>query len=199
MSPEPAYTVRTSDVEPRRKGVWGTLHVDVIRAEDGKTVGSYERNYPALYDTFCPFTRGGRDFALYSPDYTATRVMELPSCEDVGGEDRSTWGFCPVDYFVPADLETGEAGDLGFVAGCIWGDDTSWKIQALDLSVVEAGALRRDERFGPIELPHGMRLSEAITVNPCDPHADCEGSWIEVSAVLRFEAGTGRPLRSYDV
>ena len=199
MTPDDVYTARAIDVPPRREGVWGTLRVEIVREEDGEVVGSYERNHPSLYDTFCPFRRGGRTFALYSPHYTATRVMELPSCEDLSGEDPSDGGFCPVDYFVPADRETGEAGDIGFVAGCIWGDDTSWKIQALALSDLDQGALRRDERFGLIELPTGMRLSEAISVHPCHPDAECEGFWIEVSTVLRFEAATGKPLGSRDV
>jgi hypothetical protein len=98
--------------------------------------------------------------------------MELPSCRDLGGEGRSADGFRPVDYFVPVDPDTAEAGGVGFVAGCIWGDDTSWKLQALDLSAVESGTLARDERFGYLELPDGLRLSEAITVHRCDPHAE---------------------------
>lgn len=193
------YIAKPIEVPPAREGVWGTLVIEILREEDGAVLGAYERNYPSLFDTFCPFTRRGKDYALYSPNYTTTRVMELPSCHDLGGEEPASHGFCPVDYFVPVNDETGEAGDLGFVTGCIWGDDTSWKIQALDLTNVEAGVIGREERFGHLEVPEGKRLSEAITVRPCDPHAECEGQWIEVIAVVRFEAATGKPLRSYDV
>jgi len=112
-------------VAPVGEGRRGTLKVEVVEEAETTVVGSYLRNYPAFFDTFCPFKKGGKDFALYSPDYTTTRVMSLPSCADLGGEEPATGGFCPVDYFVPADPDTGEAGDLGFVAGCIWGDDTS--------------------------------------------------------------------------
>ena len=52
--------------------------------------------------------------------------------------------------------------DHGFVAGCIWGDDSSWKIQYLDLSRVEEGILKREERFGYIELPRSVRLRDSI-------------------------------------
>lgn len=193
------YLARPIEVPPAHEGVWGTLDVEILREEGGVVLGSYARNYSAFYDTFCPFTKGGKDFALYSPTYTATRVIELPSCRDLGGEEPASHGFCPVDYFVPVDDETGEAGDLGFVAGCTWGDDTSWKIQALDLSKADAGVITRDERFGYLELPEGKRLSEVIAVRPCHPYADCEGKWIEVTAVLRYEAATGRQLTSYDM
>jgi hypothetical protein len=38
------------------------------------------------------------------------------------------------------------------VWGCIWGDDSSWKVQYLDLSRIQDGLINRDERFGYIEL-----------------------------------------------
>jgi hypothetical protein len=36
-----------------------------------------------------PFMQDGRWFALYTPDYAATRIMELPSCKDLGTEAPS--------------------------------------------------------------------------------------------------------------
>jgi len=193
------YATRPVEVAPVAEGRAATLDVHIVRSHDGAELGAYTRNYPSFFNTFCPFVRGGREFALYSPNYTTTRVMELPSCRDLGGEEPSSHGFCPVDYFVPVDPTTGDAGELGFVAGCVWGDDTSWKIQALDLSDVEAGVVTRDERYGHLEVPEGRRLSEIITVRPCDPNAECEGSWVEMTVVVRFEAATGKSLRSYDV
>lgn len=52
--------------------------------------------------------------------------------------------------------------------GCYWGDDTSWKVQYLDLSRVQQGIISRDDRFGYVELAtagfgpplHLERLSE---------------------------------------
>jgi len=51
----------------------------------------------------------------------------------------------------PADDEW-PTGDFGFVWGCIWGDDSSWKVQYLDLSAVRHGVIHRDERFGYLKL-----------------------------------------------
>ena len=43
-------------------------------------------------------------------------------------------------------------GNFGFVWGCEWGDDSSWKIQYLDLRKVQQGVIVRSDRFGYVEL-----------------------------------------------
>ena len=84
-------------------------------------IGEYLRNYSSFYNTFHPFVQNGKEYALYSKDYTATRVMELPSCQDIAGEDRNSFGFCPIDFYVPDEVEDSEdnkrlKGDFGFVS-----------------------------------------------------------------------------------
>ena len=160
-------------------------------------VGSYVRNFYNLYRTFFPFRSGNRDLALYSPDYTSTRIMELPSCRDIGGEESHGHGFCPVDFLVPSYEERewtkdGEAHrfrmtfpgygayeaekknplvtpltfyPFGFVAGCVWGDDNSWKIQYLDLSEAAEGRLKREERFGYLEMGWGLNLGQSVLIS----------------------------------
>lgn len=54
---------------------------------------------------------------------------------------------------------------LGLVAGCVWGDDCSWKIQRLDLSSVDKGILTVEESFGYLELGFGLSLKEATRVS----------------------------------
>lgn len=225
------YSARVIDTIDNGKGYWQYLLVGVF--EGDKKIGEYKRNYSCFYNTFHPFQAiDGSWLALYSRDYTSTRVMALPSCEDLGGEDRNAVGFCPVDYMVPelcgqelsqddpgpivanwqpeiwADKVVTESGytmykwpdqvedhpkreaylkakeeshklreewrkrnpfvlkyaQWGFVAGCVWGDDCSWKIQFLDLSRAHEGVIIRDERFGYIELPDGVKLEDAIDV-----------------------------------
>lgn len=167
----------------------------MVSPECEEQIGEYTRNYGVFYRTFYPFKKDEKDYALYSPHYTATRVMELPSCRDIGGEEPHTVGFCPVEFFVPSYImkehqfpdgkpivspinEPDEKAirdstysrvispllyyPFGFVAGCVWGDDSSWKIEYLDLSAVEKGEIRRDARFGYIELPDGVSLKQAI-------------------------------------
>ncbi len=232
----PYYTARP--VETIDNGpAWNSYHIAVFEhnADGHETqIGSYQRNYSIL-QTFWWFRRGSRHFALYSPDYTATRVMEIfpgRGFKNIGGEEPASGGFCPVEFYVPdcrqhisqeftgsgevitdwssplvslpvgseflknptthrgraklrgpdgAYLQTehswvwGEQQDYesglfkyppihGFVAGCIWGDDSSWKIQYLDLSRVEEGIIQRDERFAYIELPRSVMLRDAIHV-----------------------------------
>jgi hypothetical protein len=206
-------------VDPPRGGHWGASLVKVF---DGDVqVGDYERNYPSFAtSTFEPFEQDGRWYALYSRHYTATRVMRLPDCTDLGGEEPATHGFCPVELYVPRyrkvslreratgkqredwsfedgasripvrnwndlgyDVTIGpwESLTTGFVAGCIWGDDRSWKLEVIDLSKAADGEIVRSARFGYLELPDGMSLAEAISLDRFMPR------WELRATVIRRE------------
>lgn len=175
--PRDHYFVRGTPKE-NRPGTWASTIVEVFRrAEDGhepEKVGEYERNY-GLLQTFEPFRQGDREFALISPHYTGTSVLDLGTGQVVVAEPASSSGFCPVGFYVPDwwDLHDGSVipgseswnadrewpcGEFGFVWGCIWGDDSSWKVQHLDLRGIQSGVIRRDDRFGYVELaPDGYR------------------------------------------
>lgn len=183
------FSARVLDKIENRPGSWNSLRVGVF--DHNEQVGEYVRNYPSLYNTFCPFKQGDKWYALYSRDYTGTRVMSLPDCKDLGGEERAAHGFCPVDLYVPQEDRDGEPlkGDFGFVAGCVWGDDTSWKIQYLDLSRASEGILVRSERFGYIPLPMGMRLKDAITISVDTYPYEHKFFHIATEAVYREDKG----------
>jgi len=135
--------------------------------EDGsrEQIGEFKRNYSALYSTWAPFEQDGKFYALCSRDYTATAVMALPECEIIAEETPHGFGFCPTGFYVPTHMkrwiEDDEPeplpeewqGKFGFVCGCIWGDDSSWKIEFLDLSEITEGKVTRDHRLGYVELP----------------------------------------------
>jgi hypothetical protein len=227
---------------------WNSIKVGIFRIEDDKEeqIGEYIRNYPAFFDTFCYFRKGDREFALYSPNYTVTRVLELPSCKDLGGEEPHTHGFCPTDYYVPSyidrkvtygesvrrdrinepnqdhfvpktttyhplDKETGERIDIeaswtpitpllyypfGFVAGCVWGDDSSWKIQYLDLSEADKGIIKRDDRFGYIVLPNKLRLKDAVDMTDYlnDPDEQEPDTRITIDIQTKIDLQTGKKV-----
>lgn len=229
-------------------GTWNSIRVGVFRCEGTRCeqIGEYVRNYPNLFHTFCHFRVADKDFALYSRDYTATRIMELPSCRDIGGEDRHTAGFCPVDYFIPRyveresenldgglsryrvnepkeedlvpttttftplDEKTGKRimvekrsypvspvlfNPFGFIAGCIWGDDSSWKIQYLDLSDAHCGRIKRDDRFGYISLPDSLTLKQAISLIDYEPDTGHEwANHILIAVQKRFDLKTGKSI-----
>jgi hypothetical protein len=161
------------EVVKRGPGITDAARITIFEEAGGvaRQLGGYDRNHAGWCDsTFAPFVQDGRWYALYAPDYTATRIMELPSCKDLGGEDPHTNGFCPVDYYVPHDHpdveRAGDAGLFGFVAGCIWGDDSSWKIQYLDLSNAASGILVRKEIFGYVAMPYkAARLADCISLD----------------------------------
>lgn len=186
------YEAKVLESLPTKPGCWDKLRIGVFRGDE--QIGEYGRNYSCFYDTFYPFTIAGKDYALYSPHYTATRVMELPSCRDIGGEDPNTFGFCPTGYYVPEvrlevslyekrigepkppeyfvnveyDNEDGyDQPDtegrilhadrshlpFGFVQGCVWGDDSGWKVEHLDMSKIAEGKIQRTELIGYREIP----------------------------------------------
>jgi hypothetical protein len=227
-SPSRRFTVRTG-TQANAPGTWDSTAVTVL--DGGVEVGGYERNYHCGgSSTFAPFVGpDGNRYALYSRDYTATRLMSLPDCRDLGGEESDSWGFCPVELHVPSyrlwtcDREvgfgprageverfskviwerderltaevlgriareaSGEPGDgkmrnhalsdwrsppFGFVAGCVWGDDCSWKIQWIDLSRVAEGVIERVEKFGYLELPDRLGLADAVDLCWWEPGSD---------------------------
>jgi hypothetical protein len=170
-TPRERYTTRVTATN--KPNTWQTVHVDVL---DGDAIiASYDRNY-AMLQTFEPFRQGDRQYALISTDYTATSVMDLHTGQIVAAEEPHGGGFCPVGFYVPDwwELHDGSTlpgsmhwrtidyewptGDFGFVWGCIWGDDSSWKVQYLDLSSVREGVIRRDDRFGYLKLATNPKL-----------------------------------------
>lgn len=254
------YIAKVIDELERRPNEWKGLKVGVFKIENNveEQIGEYERNYSSLFNTFFYFQQNGKDFALYSPDYTVTRIMQLPSCKDIGGEEPDSWGFCPVDYFIPTyieqeiisettgsngthkrdvrktvinnpndkilsesvdktpftNLNTGEKCEtvtiyrpltallyhsFGFVAGCLWGDDSSWKIQYLDLSDAEKGIVKREERFGYIELPETLSLKEAIDMYDFSYDSEEDYSnYIRINIMQTFDLRDGKVINTLD-
>lgn len=248
-----AKVLEQSEFSP---GGWKGLKVGVYKVDGDREeqIGQYERNYGSLFNTFFHFHQNGKDLALYSPSYTVTRIMELPSCKDIGGEEPAQDGFCPVDYFVPTYLEqedifdyqgddekitkgiinnphekylkeriettkwndqkTGEEKEIrflsrpltpvlyhpfGFIAGCIWGDDSSWKIQYLDLAEAYKGIVKRDERFGYIALPENQSLKEAVDMYDYGYDWEDEvANYIRLNVTQTFDLRTGKIIHPFN-
>lgn len=179
------------------KGYWNSYRIEVFR--DDVKIGEYTRNYPSFaVRTFHPFQHKGTWYALYSKDYTATRVARLTDTfEDWCGEEPDSIGFCPVEFFVPRgsqeeytfkdekrdyiswfdaeyddeDEFVSEAGEkpilwatYGFLSGCIWGDDSSWKLRYIDFSELENKVLKIEERFGYWELASDLTIRQSIRI-----------------------------------
>jgi hypothetical protein len=250
------YTAKPIKDVNNGKGYW-KYQVIGIFDENGKQIGKYKRNYSSFYNTFFPFKSevDGKWYALYSKDYTCTRIMSLPKCKDIGGEKPDGHGFCPTDFFVPTiccqnydpdkdehpylpnhdperwckngsypkegdeDYEEYESlrekarkeldewyernphetyyAPFGFVAGCHWGDDCSWKIQYLDLSEAHKGKIKRDDRFGYIELPKGCNLKDIIDAGAIENLQRIEQDYITIGIQKKYHID-GKPLSVFD-
>lgn len=107
-----------------KPGCWNYSLVGVYKVETTEEnpdspketrVGEYTRNY-SNKGPFYPFKQNDKWYALYSKEYMYTRVMSLPDCVDLGGEDKNNVEyknhFCPAEYFVPElcvmDFKSGE-------------------------------------------------------------------------------------------
>jgi hypothetical protein len=189
--PRDKYAVQFS-AKPNRPGTWDSMHVEVFErasaVKERRRICEYERHY-AMLQTFEPFRQGNKDFALISRDYTKTAVLDLKSSEVIAEEGHGNspdGGFCPVGFFVPDwwDVNDGSKlpgselwtendewpkGDFGFVWGCTWGDDSSWKVQYLDLSRVQDGIIKRDDRFGYVELSTADYKTPCLTLDQGHP------------------------------
>lgn len=203
--PRDKYAIKASE-KPNRPGTWDSTVVEVFRrtsaAGNFEKICEYERNYSML-GTFEPFRQGNREFALISRDYTKTAVLDLGSGSVIAEEIDEPGvplggGFCPVGFYVPDwwDVNNGlvipgneywgadnewPTGDFGFVWGCLWGDDSSWKVQYLDLSRVQQGVVVREERFGYIELATFGFESPCLTLDPVAIRNSVPSHFINVS------------------
>lgn len=274
----PHFTAKVIEKISNGQGYWNYLDIGVFQqdasGQEPYQIGQYRRNYSAFYNTFSATRKGDKFYALYSPYYTGTRVLEITpgvGIKDIGGEEKDSDGFCPTELYIPKihsyvgeqfhcgpferikdwdrildfypagtriismerkslgrkkvhyddgkDVRayTGKKSDVGtawerddyrwvwgpekeygyvhlvlppehaFVAGCYWGDDSSWKIQHFDVSRIDEGIIVRDDRFGYIELPDHLTLKQAVRVE--DPEES--GGRIRIAIQLDFDLETG--------
>jgi hypothetical protein len=220
--------VAKGTAKPNRPGFWDSTIVEVFRRSPSpgsiEPLCQYERNYGDLLRTFEPFRQGDREFALISRDYTRTSVLDLASGKVIAEEaqeDPRAEGFCPVGFYVPDwwDLHDGSVipgseswngdhewptGEFGFVWGCYWGDDTSWKVQYLDLSRIQDGTIIREERFGYVELATSGFSNPCLSFDSPVSEGSASPPFIHMSRYhgkthvtfaveMRFELESGKP------
>jgi hypothetical protein len=85
---------------------------------------------------------------------------------------------------------------MGFVAGCFWGDDSSWKIQYLDLSRADEGILKRDERLGTSNY-RTMTLEDAIDASYSYDAEEDGTHRLGITSSSTYSIETGRVLDPY--
>lgn len=109
--------------------------------------------------------------------------LEPPYTE---GQNISSWNFCPSEFHVPDVYDILDDNDIkelqeaistkkdldfwqewmnnfinrrtfAFEAGCVWGDDWSYKVQAIDLTKILQGEVQDDDRFGYLILQGDLK------------------------------------------
>lgn len=115
-----------------------------------------------LQHGFCPVE-------IYVPQYNKYAVNDESKIEyytvDV---DYITQGeFCEdqtTDMFVSS-----EYCNFGFLCGCVWGDDSNWKLRYIDLSQIPNKILTITDKFGYFPLPVSLTLRQCIDMNNWEP------------------------------
>lgn len=211
VKPRDVYEYTTERKE-NRPGTWNSLIVTIRRKGSEEALFTYERTHPGMYYTFEPFRRYENgvwhDYCLISQDYTSISVVDLESGELLFEGRHDTWGFCPIELYVPdyhdyshmseADMTNPDllpggkywdsredeylTGTFGFVSGCVWGDDSSWKLEYVDLTDLRNPVVA--PRFGYLELPGRINLKDAILLNP-------GYDTVEIATGLRFSLTEG--------
>jgi hypothetical protein len=134
---------------------------------------------------FCPAE-------MYVPCYhTFNRSL------NINGETKEYTSYTlDNEYKNPLDFEnekneTGYAGtkycDFGFLSGCVWGDDSSWKLRYIDLSKVPEKVLEITDKFGYWELPNGQDLKSCINFSGWEP----DHQWVELTRMEHVNLSTG--------
>jgi len=145
----------------------------VISLQSGEIIASEEPNSVG----FCPV-------GFYVPDWWDVHPSEPPNVRE---------GHPPEEPFLrPGTLnwrdeyEWPSRGDFGFVWGCVWGDDSSWKVQYLDMSKVQDGVIRREERFGYLKLASNIKLEPREFIRVWGPRQ------VEFAIEKDFDLSSGR-------
>lgn len=195
---------------------WGQNRIGIFQGET--QIGEFLYNYPVFDCIFYPFKLKEKWYAIFAPDYLSTGLMSLPDCKILSREESGGGGFCPVEYYIPRYTEFNypieKSGEIylrtyekdwndenqkkeyfyepfGFVAGCHWGDDTSWKVQYLDLSKADEGTFKREERFGYLELARNLKLKEAVEIDFEGDNKDDLNYYIYISTLSRHRLQFG--------
>ncbi len=160
-------------------------------------IGDYIRNYPDhALETFYPFKIEDDWYALYSKNYSSLSVMKLT--DKIEHWCDYSDGFCPVEVYIPSyneekcsfdmngknieynyysfdnedyeeeEPEFNQYCQFGLVSGCVWGDDSSWKIRYIDLTHIKDQELNITEKFGYWEQPNTLTLKQSIDLRLWD-------------------------------
>jgi hypothetical protein len=134
-------------------------------------------------DGFCPTE-------IYIPRYRTTKHSVKIN------ETLHEFDNCYVDCDFKSEKEFDEEIDglllldeqhtsFGFISGCVWEDDSSWKIQYIDLTGIADKILNISDKFGYWEMPHNLSLRECVDMSDWEPEYNC----VSLTGSKRFNLG----------
>ena len=178
------YLITTQKVDGKQ-GCWSVTKVEVRRGDT--LVFEFTRQYPGFaLETTRIFSLGGQDILVYSENYETLNFFNLTKREAIALDDESKkqiHGFCPTEILVPKfaiedDIYicdggiTGEFHDFAFVSGCVWGDDSSWKLNILDMRNLLTGEVNYVNNLRELkpewlysEIPPGISLAQCVQLD----------------------------------
>ena len=162
----------------------------------GTIIGKYNIPYSQSFDptqlVFCPFKHNNNWYALYSPNKYGTRLLNLTTMKDMGGEPFSKYAFMPKELFVPVGyirrdsrpksepiIDSIHAGEIaynqvgiiydyynfGVISGCFFGDSSDRELAMVKFIEDKNGNLKT------IKLDHTTlghkRLPIYLKLNKC--------------------------------
>jgi hypothetical protein len=189
------YSIKTSTID-NGKPYWNYTLCEIYKGEE--KIGEYKRTYPSFAkETFFAFSFKGKDYALYSANYTKIQLMSLPDCQEIPLKEecvKQTANFCPTELYLPIWANTTyeyngkksniqqwintlkkELNDdyhyeygychLALATGCVWGDDSSWKLMLIDLRKIDEGEIwfvdnRFERKWLYEEFPDSCKLKD---------------------------------------
>lgn len=136
--------------------------IALMTLPDCKVVELTEESKKNLHG-FCPVESWVLAYKRYLYDLnngtSAFIYLSEDEMSDQSNDDAADYG--PIQYH-----------SFAFVAGCVWGDDSSMKVNMLDLSRIKEGILKYvDYKGSPwsyLELPRNLPLNKAIHIEVWD-------------------------------
>lgn len=175
------YLITTQKVSGK-PGFWAVVNVEIRRGN--VLVFEFTRQYPSFgLETTRIFSLEGQDVLVYSENYETLNFFNLTKREAITLNEESKkqiCGFCPTDILVPKFIvdddvyicdggTNGEFHDFAFVSGCVWGDDSSWKLNILDMKNLLRGAVKYVNNLREVkpewlylEIPPGISLTQCV-------------------------------------
>lgn len=148
------------------------LHISTIEDWCGNipSIGGFcpTEVYIPKYNTFKNSINRGTEIVEY--DFVLTDDSTEPSEEADFLDQVNHSGYQHTTYC-----------NFGFLSGCVWGDDTSWKIRYIDLSKIQDKELVIIEKFGYWQIPNSLKLKECVDMTNWEP----DHQWIQLT---KFES-----------